>query len=129
LLHDSWSDRIEAHVERACDALLLPLVGESWRDLDTRVAEVPGVELAGEGLRASAVALSADGRALLLRAQNLADHATQGTWTLPGNGSWHVTECRLDETPLSETRMSGPLIDFTVPAKGLTTLRIERAVD
>jgi mannosylglycerate hydrolase len=129
LLHDSWNEHTEAHVERACDALLLPLVGESWRDLDTRVAEVPGAELAGEGLRASTVALSANGRALVLRAQNLADHATQGTWTLPGNGSWHVTECRLDETPMSETVMSGPLIDFTVPAKGLTTLRIERAGD
>ena len=127
LLHDGWSDATLELIERTSDALLMPLVGESWPDLRSRPGMLPGPTLEGEGLRASAVTLGRDGRALLLRARNLTPVAREGVWVLPDSASWRVTHCRLDETPVGETRSAGSRVAFSVPPHGLTTLRIARA--
>jgi alpha-mannosidase len=127
LLHSSWSDGAVEAIEDAADALLLPLTGETWRDLAGGSRTLAGPELVGSGLRASAITLARDGKALLLRARNMTDRSRVGAWTLPGSDKWRVTQCRLDETPLAEPHVTDSRVEFTVSPRALLTLRIERA--
>ncbi len=126
MLHPAWDERTLEHIERAADSILLPLVGETWRDLDTDVRDVAGPTLVGEGLRATAVTMSRDASGMILRARNLADAPRQGAWTMPVAGPWRVTECRLDETPVGASRQVDRRAEFTVGPRGLLTLRVER---
>lgn len=101
LLHGPWSDAIHDLIDAEADALLTPLVGESWRDLRTTTSEVAGPELEGEGLRASSICLGADGRSVVLRALNVRGATSLGAWRLP-KGQWRARVCRLDGTPLGD---------------------------
>jgi Glycosyl hydrolases family 38 C-terminal domain len=62
---------------QAADALLLPLTGETWRDLEVAhtVSVLSGPELHGVGLEASAVTLAQRSDGIILRAVNLTDDA------------------------------------------------------
>ncbi|HYW31721.1 MAG TPA: hypothetical protein VE869_09460 [Gemmatimonas sp.] len=126
LLHGTWGDDTLQQIERAADSLLLPLVGETWRDLDIRIRELSGPTLVGAGLRVSAVTLSRDAHALILRARNTSGESRDGAWIMPPTGAWRVTECRLDETPTGPPRECRDRVGFTVGPRALLTLRVER---
>ena len=129
LLHGPWSDETIARIEESADTLLLPLVGETWRDLDRLPASIPGPELSGEGLRASAITLSRDARALIVRAVNVTDSTRAGAWRMPHAGPWRATPVRFDETPLGPPVRTAARIPFTLGVRGVTTIRIEPADD
>ncbi len=126
LLHEPWSTTTLERIEDACDALLLPLVGESWRDYRGPVGAFAGPALVGVGLRASAVTLSRDGTAVLLRVTNTSESSSVGTWHMPTAGPWRVTPCRLDETALGPESIIDHEIPLSVPPRGLVTLRVTR---
>ncbi len=130
LLHDAWSNASLSTIEDACEELLLPLVGETWRDYRGDVRQLAGPMLNGEGLRASAVTVADDGQSLILRVTNVTDSAVNGSWTLPAVGPWLVTPVRLDGTP--EPRHGVPRIADTeiplhVAPRALVTMRVSRA--
>lgn len=86
------------------DDLLLPLVGDTWRDATaTAPVAVPGVSLdAPSSVQSLAVMPAEDGDALLLRCVNLSADAQHATWLVP----WRVDSAevvRLDETPVAPT--------------------------
>jgi hypothetical protein len=125
-LHGPMSIATVDHVEAMADALLLPLTGESWRDLAGPPRVLAGPILAGRGLVASAVTLSASGDTIVLRAVNVSDEATVGSWTLPDAVRWQVRSCRLDGTPLDgeegQWRSAAPSIDIVAAPRAILTL-------
>ncbi len=129
LLHDAWSATTLLQVEDAADGMLLPLVGETLRDYspDWATVALRGVMLEGDGLRASAITLSRDGSALVLRATNVTDADVRGAWRMPHDGPWEVTPCRLDETPTEPTIVTGAYIALHATARALVTVRVRRA--
>ncbi len=131
LLHDAWSAHTIDRIERAADELLLPLVGETFRDQGLLPPELHGPRLHGEGLRASAITVSRTGARLVLRAVNVTEQERSGFWQLPASAGkhWRVQQCRLDETPLGSEYDSEARVPFTIPARGLLTLLIARADD
>lgn len=129
LLHGAWSDDTLAHVERATDDFLLPLVGETFRDQGALPASLAGPELVGTGLRASAVTISRDGTSLILRATNETTVEQGGAWRLPSGFRGRYVACRLDETPLSAPLACAERIDFMIAPRDVLTFRIDRASD
>ena len=128
MLHADGPDRL-AMVSHAADALLLPLCGETWRDLDvaTTPAQLAGPQLHGAALEASAVTLAQHGDGMILRAVNLTDDVVQGHWCLPHDGPWMATRCRLDETPLESPVRRDAHIPFTAGPREIVTLHIMTA--
>ncbi len=126
LLHGPLSTIEALLIDDAADAFLLPLVGETWRDLEGGAREVEGPELVGDGLRATAIHLTDDGTAMRLRAQNWRDDDTQGRWMLP-TGAWEYRACRLDGTPLQSWVATSQSIPFAAGARALVTLEVRRA--
>ncbi len=63
VLHGPWNETTHDLIDEAAEAFLLPLLGESWRDLEAHDLEYPGPELHGDGLRASTMRLRDDGNA------------------------------------------------------------------
>ncbi|MBL0173093.1 MAG: hypothetical protein IPP90_20865 [Gemmatimonadaceae bacterium] len=126
LLHGPWTDATLDDVEETAETVLLPLVGESWRDLagDSRV--LAGPTLAGDGLVASAVCLSTSGESLILRATNAASRAGCGVWTLPGNAAWRFRRCRMDGTPMGDWTASRGAIPFDARSREVVTLEVQR---
>jgi len=125
LLHGPLSTNEAVRIDDAADALLLPLVGESWRDLEGAARDVSGPQLVGDGLRVSAIHVTDDGRAIRLRAANRLDAHAQGQWTLP-IGAWEFRVCRLDGTPLQPWTAARQTIPFEIPARGLLTHEVRR---
>ncbi len=125
MLHVDGPERAQT-VSRAADSLLLPLCGESWRDLD--VANAPtlmaGPELHGPGLEASAVTLAQRSDGIMLRAVNLTSEPVPGHWLLPHDGPWLVTHCRLDETPIDSPVVRDARIPFTAGPREIMTLHV-----
>ena len=126
-LHGAWSDETLLEIEDAADALLLPLTGESWRDLHGTSRVLAGPSLAGEGLVASAVHVREDGQAIVLRAVNLTSHATTGRWTLPTRATWQFRRCRLDGTPLDDWTSTDAVVEFEAGARAVVTVEVRRA--
>lgn len=129
MLHDEWSRTTIAHIDRSADDLLTPLAGETLRDAVSLPAHVAGPELVGEGLRASAVTVSRDGQALILRVVNLTDAQLDGAWVLPPGRAWRYARCRLDETVLSDEIATVSRIGFTIGPRDVLTFRIARVGD
>jgi hypothetical protein len=127
LLHDAWSAATLLRIEDAADDFLLPLAGATLRDYEGMVSEMQGVALEGDGLRVSAVTLSRDGSALLLRATNVTDTEAEGTWVMPHEGLWEVTPCRLDETPTGPARATSERIALHLGPRALATVCVRRA--
>lgn len=125
MLHADGAHRLEM-VSRAADALLVPLCGQTWRDLDpaSTPAQIAGPQLHGAGLEASAVALAQRGDGIILRAINLTSEAVQGHWRLPHGGPWVVTRCRLDEAPLESPVRRDAHAAFTAGPREIVTLHI-----
>jgi alpha-mannosidase len=129
-VHGPMSDDTLARVRDVSDDVLLPLVGETWRDLDTATvpASLGGASLHGEAFEASAVTISqGDDRAVILRAVNLTARASHGAWQLPDGGPWEVTHCRLDETPVAEPVIMGAVVPLEAGPREVITLRVRRA--
>lgn len=129
-LHGPMSDDTLARVRDVCDDVLLPLVGESWRDLDPAATPyaVAGPSLQGEAFEASAVTIShQDARAVILRAVNLTPRAAHGAWHLPDAGPWEITRCRLDETPLAAPSVASTVVSFEAGPREVITLQVRRA--
>ncbi|WP_396219965.1 glycoside hydrolase family 38 C-terminal domain-containing protein [Gemmatimonas sp.] len=114
---------------RAADALLLPLTGETWRDLEVAptASSLSGPRLVGSGLEASAVTLAQRSDGVILRAVNLTDDTVSGRWILPHEGPWSITRCRLDETPCEAARSSGAQVDFVAGPREIVTVHIAAA--
>lgn len=130
LLHGPAGDDTWVHIRDAVDDVLLPLVGESWRDLEIGSTPVccAGPALTGATLDASAVTLSRhDPRAVLLRAVNWSAQASVGRWYLPDDGPWEVTRCRLDEKPIDEPVRCNRDVSFAIGPRGVETLLVRRA--
>jgi alpha-mannosidase len=121
----AWTHAVSA----TADALLLPLVGHTVRDLDhhTLPERIAGVTLTGIGLEASAITLAQQHDGVILRAVNLTAHPTRGTWQLPHEGPWQVTRCRLDETPLGDPAASGARVEFQAGPREIVTVLITTA--
>ncbi len=125
--HGPWSADTLDQIEDACDALLLPLIGATWRDYAGAVRDVAGPSLDGEGLRSSSVTLSVDGTAIVLRAVNIREHETLGAWTMPDDGPWMVTPCRIDETTIGPTMRCGARISVNAGPRAVVTHLVRRA--
>ncbi len=130
MLFGAWDDRALAAIEDACDDLLLPLTGESWRDYRGDRTLLAGPLLTGNGLRASAVTLTDDGQSLILRATNVTDSEAVGSWSLPATGPWLITPVRLDGSP--DATIGAPTvverdIPLRVAPRALSTMCVSRA--
>ena len=125
--HGPWSADTLDQIEDACDALLLPLIGATWRDYAGAVRDVAGPSLDGEGLRSSSVTLSVEGTAIVLRAVNIREHETLGAWTMPDDGPWMVTPCRIDETTIGPTLRCGARISVNAGPRAVVTHLVRRA--
>ena len=121
----AWTHAVSA----TADALLLPLVGHTVRDLDHHTLSecIAGVTLAGIGLEASAITIAQQHDGVILRAVNLTAHPTRGTWHLPHEGPWQITRCRLDETPLGDPAASGARVAFQAGPREIVTMLITTA--
>ena len=126
MAHGPWGNAALSHVEDACDSLLLPLVGETWRDYRGPTQSIHGPSLVGIGLRSSAVTLSVDADAVLLRAVNVNDAPSTGTWVMPDEGPWLVTPVRMDQTPIGSARECNASITFTAGPRAVVTHRVQR---
>lgn len=130
MMHGTWSDAVLRQVERASDALLMPLIGETWRDLEATRGLLEGPALIGSGLVASAVTVGDDGESLVLRAVNVTEQVQQGAWQLPQIGELENRAVRLDGTPLPAPLGTwvnrGHRIEFTAPARGVVTIEVRR---
>jgi hypothetical protein len=127
-LHDAGLGRA-ACISRAADALLLPLCGETWRDLDAPQTPslIAGPELHGAGLEASTVTMAQRADGIIVRAVNLTTDTVQGYWMLPHDGPWVVTRVRLDESPLAPPTQSGARINFEAGPRAIVSLHVARA--
>ncbi len=125
--HAAWDNAVLQHIEDACDAFLLPLTGETWRDYAGSVQWLSGPALSGDGLQPSCVTVSTEGDALVLRAVNVRNEATRGAWTMPDDGPWVVTRCRMDQTPMSAPTVLQRSIVFEAGARAVITYLVHRA--
>lgn len=128
-LHGPRSDDAFARVRDICDDVLLPLLGESWRDL-TWAGNWGGPEVVGEAYELSACTVSAhDPAAVIIRVVNLTDRQAWGTVRLPLEGPWSVTRCRLDETPLGQPEHCDEAYTFHGEPGEVLTWRVHRRQD
>jgi alpha-mannosidase len=126
-LHGPMSDDTLSRVRDVCDDVLLPLVGESWRDL-TRSGSWSGPEVLGEAYELSACTISShDPQAIVIRVVNLTARSAWGTVRLPHDGPWEVTRCRLDETPLDAAQQCSGAYTFEGGPGEVLTLRVRPA--
>jgi mannosylglycerate hydrolase len=128
MLHADGPDVLQRN-SRTADALLLPLTGESWRDLEVPsiASRLSGPELVGAGLEASAVTLAQRSDGVILRAVNLTADTASGQWILPHEGPWTITRCRLDETPCEAARSCGAQVDFVAGPREIVTIHVAAA--
>jgi alpha-mannosidase len=133
MLHADDADA-RTTTSQAADALLLPLTGETWRDLAVDGAlpladangesVLVGPELIGNGLEASAITLAQQHDGIMLRAVNLTNAPVPGAWLLPPTGRWLATRCRLDETPIAPAAETESRIDFLAAPHEIVTLLV-----
>ncbi|MBC7841677.1 MAG: hypothetical protein H7099_05170 [Gemmatimonadaceae bacterium] len=110
-------------LQEVADAVLLPITGDTWRDVATPLPAFPGLTLEGDGLAFSAAKRSEDGDWIVLRCINQRSHAVEGTWHLP-RAATEARLSRLDETPGELLPVTDSHIPFTVPAFGIHTLLV-----
>ena len=125
-LHGPMSDDLLSRVRDVCDDVLLPLVGESWRDLSV-AGSWSGPALVGEAFELSAVSVShTDPDAIVLRVVNTTQRTAWGSIRMPLAGPWSVVRCRLDETPIAPNEVSEREISFEARPREVLTWRVQR---
>ena len=100
-VHAPWSEATAALVERTADDVLLPLAGETLRDVVHALAPVDGASLDGEGLAFGALLPAEEPGWTVLRCVNVTGRPVSGAWTL-GAEVREAHRARLDETRLHE---------------------------
>jgi len=125
-LHPAWSQTVRDAIETASDAILLPLVADTMRDLRAGPRHIPGPTLSGAALRFSAATLAADGNGIVLRVVNDSAETQQGRWQIPAATRLEFAFARLDETLISAWQLANGVVDFTSPPRGVVTLRVRR---
>lgn len=139
-MNELVNESVPVRLGQASDDLLLPLMGETWRDLrmsvegDDAIDDLPllleGPSLHGDGLEVSAVTISQhDPAAVVLRAVNGLDRDVAGSWRLPFPGPWTATPCRLDETPIGEPRHCEQDVPFSAGPRAIVTFVVRRTVE
>lgn len=129
LLHGPMNDSTMQDIEHASDDVLLPLVGETWRDVELDSGEFAGPRLEGAGLAASTVRVSDDGRALFLRCVNLTSSPKVGAWRLPTlrpGDRWIARTCRMDGDALSDWTDADSQIPFEAGSRAVVTFEVRR---
>lgn len=129
LLDGAWSDTTHTNIRDAADDFLLPLTGETWRDLQTTTRELHGPELVGEGLHVSTVHVHERGESIVLRALNANRTAGHGHWVLPTIGPLQARLCRLDGTPESSWVEFAEILPFQIGAREVVTHEVRRPPD
>jgi mannosylglycerate hydrolase len=125
-LHGPMSDDLLSRVRDVCDDVLLPLVGETWRDLSW-AGTCSGPALVGEACEMSAITVShTDSAAIVLRVVNSTERRAWGTIRMPVAGPWSFTRCRLDETALAPETLADRDFSFEAGPREVLTLRVKR---
>jgi hypothetical protein len=121
--HASERDEAIAEIERAADAILLPLRGTTLRSAITPSDTVAGLALEGGGLRFLACKPSDDGRWTVLRCVNSTGHVVSGAWRC----GWPAREARrshLDEQSGERVSVRDGRLDFTAEPGEVVTLLV-----
>ena len=105
------------------DDVLLPLAGDTQRDLVTLPPPITGVALEGDGLAFSSLKESEDGAHVVARCVNVTGKQVRGAWVLPHVVAT-VQEARLDETPIAALSLDKTRIPIVVPPHGIHTVLI-----
>lgn len=126
-LHDAWSQDTRDAIENASDEFLLPLHGETMRDLASDVNEIKGPELRGTALRVSAICLADDGDGIVLRCINDSEESQAGQWKVHANFDLEFAIARLDEMLESDWQQSGHTFEFVAAPRAVVTVRARRA--
>ncbi|MEQ1694130.1 MAG: hypothetical protein ABMA00_22775 [Gemmatimonas sp.] len=111
-------------METTAEDFLLPLVGESWRDLAGESRTLAGPMLQGEGLVASAVHVHDNGESVVLRCVNVTAKPTRGHWTMPYVGTWKHRRTRLNGTAIGEWVRSSGVLEFDAGPREVVTLEL-----
>lgn len=121
--HAGDSPATRAAILTLVDDVLLPLAGDTRRDLLTLPVPITGITLDGVGLAFSSLKESDDGASVVARCVNVTGKVVHGAWVLP-----HVVatahEARLDETPIGALAPDGTRIPVVVPPYGIHTVLI-----
>ncbi|MEW5917409.1 MAG: glycoside hydrolase family 38 C-terminal domain-containing protein, partial [Gemmatimonadota bacterium] len=121
--HAGDSPATRAEIFEIMEDALLPLVGETRRDVVTLPAPSAGIALEGKGLVFSALKESEDGKHVVARCVNVTDVEVQGAWILSRPAA-SAQRARLDETPLGPIAPAGNRIPLTVLPFAVDTVLI-----
>jgi alpha-mannosidase len=110
------------------DDVLLPLAGETCRDLVSLPSPIDGITLEGAGLAFSTFKESDDGNYIVARCVNVTGTEVRGTWVLPIPVP-AAHSGRLDETPVAPLDVVGTRISITVAPYAIHTALIGLAND
>jgi alpha-mannosidase len=121
--HAGDSPATRAAIIALVDDALLPLAGDTQRDLRTLPAPTTGVTLEGNGLAFSSLKESEDGANVVARCVNLTGKVVHGAWVLPQVVAM-AQEARLDETPIAALPLDGTRIPIVVPPHGIHSVLI-----
>ncbi len=125
-----------ARVEACADAVLRPLVAETWRDAPREIANAPthrpGIELRGDGVVASAIKPAEDGDGIVLRAINLNERPCVATWVIP-SVDLAAEFVRLDETAIENVKPIAVTVDgdrtllhVDISSRAVSSVRVRR---
>jgi hypothetical protein len=130
MLHGPLSNAVLAAIRDAGDELLVPLVGDTWTDLEvpSSGATVCGAALEGDAFELSAATVSQhDDRAVILRAVNLTGMLAHGAWRLPDAGPWIAERVRLDEESVGQAEPCAQYLRFVAEPHDVVSYRVRRA--
>jgi alpha-mannosidase len=119
-VHGPPSPATTSLIDRMADDVLQPLRGHTWRTAIAPPARVSGVEIAGDGLAATAIKDSEDGEWMVLRCVNLTDRPVEGAWHCAGLSE--AVTARLDETPLTPMAVEDGRVAVLVPPRAVVTV-------
>jgi alpha-mannosidase len=124
-----------ATIEACADDVLRPLVATTWRDAPQDMAAavpigIPGIQLRGDGVVASAIKPAEDGDGIVLRAINLREEPRDATWVVPCSGI-EAELVRLDESALDNSngvsltqQGNTSVVRIAMRARGVSSVRV-----
>jgi hypothetical protein len=118
--HAGDSAATRAHILKLVDDVLLPLAGDTRRDLLSIPEPIQGFALEGDGLAFSTLKESEDGTHVVARLVNVTGAEVHGALVLPRDVQ-AAHRARLDETPLAALAVHGRRIPILVAPHGIFT--------